>query len=63
MSDQKPKIKYDPVNNYYIDDSKLQTLSDEDELQELYDVGMRPADFPEPSKSELQSYMTKKGLL
>ncbi|WP_301278450.1 hypothetical protein [Dechloromonas sp.] len=40
---KKPVIEYDPVNNTDIDEAQLQTKTDDEEWQDLYDTALRPS--------------------
>ena len=58
---KKHVIEYDPVNNTYIDEAQLQTKTDDEEWQDLYDTGLRPSGFPEPARSDFQAFIERMG--
>lgn len=58
---KKPAIKVVPEDLTYIDESKLDTQTEDEDWQDSYDMGYRPADYPEPSKSEFEDFIKRMG--
>ncbi len=58
---EKPAITVDPLELSYIDEEDLQTKTDDEEWQDAYDMGDRPADYPEPAKSEFKEFIERMG--
>jgi len=58
-SDTQAEINY--ANLFYIDESELQTKTEDEEWQDSYDMGDRPADYPEPAKTEFEDFMKRMG--
>ncbi len=59
---KKPVIKVNPIDLIYIDESELQTKTDDEEWQDAYDMGDRPADYASvpASRAAFEEFMKRK---
>lgn len=58
---KKPVIKCNPEDLAYIDESELQTKTEDEEWEDAYEMGDRPEDYPEPARSEFEAFIKKNG--
>ena len=59
---EKPAITVDPLELSYIDEEDLQTKTDDEEWQDAYDMGDRPADYASvpASRAAFEEFMKRK---
>lgn len=60
---KKPAIKVVPEDLTYIDESKLDTKTEDEAWQDEYDMGFRPADFAcnPKSQAEFEDFIKRMG--
>ncbi|WP_153146855.1 hypothetical protein [Dechloromonas sp. H13] len=56
-----PVIKCDPANLTYIDEAELQTKTNDEEWQDLYDMDFRPSDFKGKARAAFEDFIKRNG--